>query len=53
VVALGLLKPIKGRWACLSLAFRYYLPKKAIEAKTRNVTKGGKVVLRIPGERDR
>jgi len=44
VVALGLLKPIKGRWACLPLAFRFYLPKKTIEAKTRTVKKGGKVV---------
>ena len=44
VVALGLMKPIKGRWACLPLAFRFYLPKKAIEAKARNVKKGGQVV---------
>jgi hypothetical protein len=43
VVAVGLLKRVKGRWACLPLAFRFYLPKKAIEAKTLNVTKGGKV----------
>lgn len=44
VVAVGLLKLIKGRWACLPLAFRFYLPSKAIQAKTINVTKGGKVV---------
>jgi hypothetical protein len=43
VVAVGLLKLIKDRWAQLPLAFRFYLPKKAIEAKTINVTKGGKV----------
>jgi hypothetical protein len=43
VVAVGLLKLVKGRWACLPLAFRFYLPEKAIEAKTLNVTKGGKV----------
>ena len=43
VVAVGLLKRIKGRWACLPLALRFYLPKKAIEAKTLNVKKGGKV----------
>jgi SRSO17 transposase len=43
VVALGLLKQIKGRWACLPLAFRFYLPKKAIEAKTLNVKKGARV----------
>jgi hypothetical protein len=44
VVAVGLLKHIKGRWACLPMASRFYLPKKAVEAKTINVTKGGKVV---------
>ncbi len=43
VVAVGLLKLVKGRWACLPLAFRFYLPKKAIKAKTLNVIKGGKV----------
>jgi hypothetical protein len=44
VVAVGLLKLVKDRWACLPLAFRFYLPEKAIKAKTLNVTKGGKVV---------
>jgi hypothetical protein len=44
VVAVGLLKLVKGRWACLPLAFRFYLPEKAIKAKTLNVKKGGKVV---------
>ena len=43
VVAVGLLKLVKGRWACLPLAFRFYLPEKTIKAKTINVTKGGKV----------
>ncbi len=43
VVAVGLLKLVKGRWACLPMAFRFYLPKKAIQAKTINVKKGGKV----------
>ena len=43
VVMVGLLKSIKGRWACLPLAFRFYLPKKAIEAQTLNVKTGGKV----------
>jgi len=32
VVVVGLLKRIKGRWACLSLAHRFYLPNKAIES---------------------
>jgi hypothetical protein len=43
VVAIGLLKMVKGRWACLLFAFRWYLPKKSIEAEVANVTKGGKV----------
>ena len=43
VVAVGLLKQIKGRWACLPLAFRFYLPKKAIEAETPNTKTGGQV----------
>ena len=42
VVLVGLLKRIKGRWACLPLAHRFYLPKKAIEAKLDN--------MKIPGE---
>ena len=33
VVFVGLLKRIKGRWACLPLAHRFYLPKKAIALK--------------------
>lgn len=31
IVMLGLLKPIKGRWACLPLSFRYYFMKKDIQ----------------------
>ena len=42
VVLLGLLKRIKGRWACLPLAHRFYLPKKAIASKFDN--------MNIPGE---
>jgi len=34
VVLVGLLKRIKGRWACLPLAHRFYLPKKAIASKS-------------------
>ena len=37
VVLLGLLKRIKGRWACLPLAHRFYLPKKAIASKLDNM----------------
>lgn len=42
VVLVGLLKRIKGRWACLPLAHRFYLPKKAIEAKLNNMKVPGK-----------
>jgi hypothetical protein len=31
IVSIGLLKIIKGRWACLPLSYRYYLMKKDIE----------------------
>ena len=44
VVVIGLLKIIKGRWACLPLAQRFYLPKKAINAKSDNMKVAGKVV---------
>lgn len=37
VVLLGLLKRIKGRWACLPLAHRFYLPKKALASKLDNM----------------
>lgn len=44
VVCLGLLKPIKERWACLPLASRFYLPQAAINQKTINATKGKQTV---------
>jgi hypothetical protein len=31
----GLLKRVHARWACLFLDFRFYLPKKTIEAQER------------------
>lgn len=31
IVMLGLLRPIKGRWACLPLSFRYYFMKKDVD----------------------
>jgi len=37
VVLVGLLKRIKGRWACVPLAHRFYLPKKAIASKLDNM----------------
>ena len=42
VVLVGLLKQIKGRWACLPLAHRFYLPKKAIASNSDTMS--------IPGE---
>lgn len=31
IVSIGLLKMVKGRWACVPLAFRHYFSKKAFE----------------------
>lgn len=42
VVLVGLLKRVKGRWACLPLAHRFYLPKKAITSQSDTMS--------IPGE---
>nr|WP_221901938.1 hypothetical protein [Bathymodiolus platifrons methanotrophic gill symbiont] len=33
IVSVGLLKQVKGRWACLFLDFRFYLPLKTIQGK--------------------
>ena len=33
IVAVGLLKQVKGRWACLFLDFRFYFAKKTIDAE--------------------
>ena len=40
VVSIGLLKMVKGRWACLPLAFRFYHMRKTIDAG--NVKVNGK-----------
>jgi len=45
VVLVGLLKRIKGRWACLPLAHRFYLPKKAIASKSDNMNIPGDTAL--------
>ncbi|MCU7847048.1 MAG: hypothetical protein KZQ89_03420 [Candidatus Thiodiazotropha sp. (ex Lucinoma kastoroae)] len=42
VVSIGLLKIVKGRWACLPLAFRFYPMKKTIDAG--NVKINGKTL---------
>jgi len=44
ILAIGLLKRIKGRWACLPLDFRFYLMQKDIEAKGVTVCRDGAVV---------
>ena len=44
IVSVGLLKKVKGRWACLFLDFRFYLPKKTIEAKKETTMIRGAVV---------
>ena len=36
VVAIGLLKIVKGRWACLPLSYRFYHLKKSIEKMNRD-----------------
>lgn len=44
ILAIGLLKKVKSRWACLPLDFRFYLMQKDIEAKSSTVKRQGKVV---------
>ncbi len=41
VVLVGLLKMIKGRWACLPLAHKFYLPQNAINSKSDNMKIAG------------
>ena len=38
IVAIGLLKMVKGRWACLPLSYRFYHLKKSIEEISRTIT---------------
>ncbi len=44
ILAVGLLKKVKSRWACLPLDFQFYIMKKDIEAETINVKQKGKVL---------
>ena len=39
IVAIGLLKIVKGRWACLPLSYRFYHLKKSIENRKRMLNK--------------
>ena len=38
IVAVGLLKMVKGRWACLPLSYRFYHLKKSIKEINRTIT---------------
>jgi len=44
ILAVGLLKKIKSRWACLPLDFRFYMMNKDIEAKSATAKRKGKVL---------
>ena len=44
-VCVGLLKIVKNRWACLPLAFLFYIPSKTIIAEKLNAIKSGKIVV--------
>jgi len=44
ILAVGLLKKVKSRWACLPLDFKFYIMKKDIEAETINVKQKGEVL---------
>jgi len=45
IVAIGLLKIVKGRWSCLPLAFRFYFMKKDIDANAPTAQKSGRTVV--------
>jgi len=44
ILAIGLLKKVKSRWACLPLDFRFYIMKKDIESKSDTAKRQGKVL---------
>ena len=44
IVAIGLLKQVKSRWACLPLDFRFYLMHKDIAARSINTQREGQSV---------
>ncbi len=43
--AIGLLKKVKGRWTCIPLIHRFYLPKKALDAACKNMKVNGKIPM--------
>jgi hypothetical protein len=44
ILAIGLLKKVKSRWACLPLDFRFYMMQKDIQAKSINAERKGRSV---------
>lgn len=44
IVAIGLLKKVKSRWACLPLDFRFYMMQKDIDAECINAERKGEIV---------
>jgi len=44
ILAIGLLKKVKSRWACLPLDFRFYMMQKDIETKSATAKRQGKVL---------
>jgi len=44
IVAIGLLKIVKGRWSCLPLAFRFYFMEKDLDANALTAQKAGRTV---------
>lgn len=44
ILAIGLLKKIKSRWACLPLDFRFYMMQKDIDAKSDTAKRKGKLL---------
>ncbi len=44
ILAIGLLKKVKNRWACLPLDFRFYMMEKDIKAESDTAKRQGKVM---------
>jgi hypothetical protein len=44
ILAVGLLKKVKNRWACLPLDFRFYMMEKDIKAESETAKRQGKVM---------
>ncbi len=44
ILAVGLLKKVKSRWACLPLDFRFYMMQKDIDAESATAKQQGRVI---------